>query len=110
MGQSPYFWIAVAIATIVFALIDLDAYSRSRIGRVHTFSLIAYFASFAVLGLAVVAYQTVDRPVVWLLPAAVRIAILAVLIGGRLLAGSVRTGRESRIPLPITVTSRHGRA
>jgi hypothetical protein len=100
MGQSPYFWIAVAFATIVFALIDLDAFSRSRIGRVHTVSLIAYFASFAVLALAVVAYQTVDRPVVWLLPAGVRIAILAVLIGGRLLAGSVRTGERLVHPAP----------
>lgn len=100
MGQSPYFWIAVAVATIGFALIDLDALSRSRMGPVHSFSLIVYLASFAVLGLAVVGYQTVDRPVVWLLPAGVRIAIVAVLIGGRLLAGSVRTGERLVEPTP----------
>ncbi len=93
MGQSTYFWIAVAAATLIFALIDLDALSRRRIGRVHRLSLVAYIASFAVLALAFA-----RTPDVWLFPTAVRLAVVAILIGGRLLAGSVRTGERLMHP------------
>jgi hypothetical protein len=89
MGQSWYFWIAVAAATVMFAVIDLDALSKRRIGRVHTVSLIAYLASFGVIALAFL-----HTSGVWVFPAVVRIAIVAILIGGRMLAGSARTGER----------------
>jgi len=95
MGQSWYFWLAVAAATVLFALIDLDALSKKRIGRVHTISLIAFIASFPVLVLA-------GYPEVWLFSAAARVAVVAIVIGGGLLASSVRTGERLVHPEPAS--------
>jgi hypothetical protein len=90
VGQSALFWAAVVAATAVFALVDLDALSRRRIGRVHSISLIAYLISWAVWPVAFWRYQETHGAWAWLFPAGVRIAVLAVFVGGRLLASAVR--------------------
>jgi hypothetical protein len=108
MGQSWYFWAAVAAVTVLFALIDLDVVSEKRTGRVHTLSLIAYFTSFVVCALVFFGYQPAHKPYVWLFPAAIRVAVVAILLGSGSLFIAAETGeslvhRDSDEPHDMTM-------
>jgi hypothetical protein len=100
LPASPYYWIPVGVATVAFAVIDLEALRRREMSRWHGFAVAIYVGTWGVvLGLVR------SRSGLWFVPAAVRIGLAAVFGGGQLLAEAVReeqriAHRERRKPRP----------
>jgi hypothetical protein len=86
---SPYYWAFVGAITLAFAVVDLEALRAHRISRFHGFSVAVYVTVFVI----VVGVSWRVGPGAtgwWVFPAAVRVAVWAVFIGGQLLAGALR--------------------
>ena len=89
MIGSPYYWAFVAVATLAFALVDLEALRRRRMSRWHGMSVAVYVAVWVIvigLGLPIAPLGSLW----WIFPAAVRIAVAVAFGGGQLIAGVIR--------------------
>jgi predicted Zn-dependent protease with MMP-like domain len=102
----------VAVVTVAFALFDVNALSKRRLGRLHGISIVAYLASFALVT-AFWVYTPKHGPVEWLFPGAVRIASAVILFGSRAFASTIRVEQhfahpqskpERRSPSKATLT------
>jgi predicted Zn-dependent protease with MMP-like domain len=86
---SPYYWAFVGAITLAFAVIDLIALSRRDMGRPQGVAIAIYVTAWVVV-------SGLSLPIAplgslwWVFPAAVRIAVSTMLVGGQILAGTVR--------------------
>lgn len=83
------FWVVVAVATLAFAVLDLEALRRRSMSRWHGASVAIYVLAWVIvigLGLPIAPLGSVW----WIFPVAVRIGVAAAFGGGQLLAEVIR--------------------
>jgi hypothetical protein len=88
LPDSPWYWAFVAAITVAFALVDLEALRDRRFSRWHGVSVALYVGAWLIV--AGVGLPVGRSPGWGVFPAALRVAVIAVFVGGQFLAEAIR--------------------
>jgi uncharacterized membrane protein len=88
LPDSPWYWTVVAVTTVAFALIDLEALRDRRFSRWHAVSVVLFVGAWLIV--AGVGLPVAGSPGWGVFPVALRVAVVAIFAGGQLLAQAIR--------------------